>query len=250
MPSGLTEKQFNEVIDKVENTYSPIVTALGANLVINRDWIHEKVNAATTRTFDGKTWIINLYGGLARHPETTEDSFALVICHELGHHLGGAPKKTKGTPAEVYWPSTEGEADYFAALKCFRKVFDREYNSKLISDKNISSIIRDKCLSQFKSRAGRGLCIRTTLAAEASARVSATIRLTEMPSLEIKDPAVVEVIYEKHPLPQCRLDTFFNAALCPRSYRVDLSDENYKDGACYREDEHKLGDRPYCWFRP
>lgn len=39
----------------------------------------------------------------------TRDGLALVICHELGHHFGGAPKST--VPLKK-WNSYKGQVDY------------------------------------------------------------------------------------------------------------------------------------------
>ena len=63
------------------------------HLKIEKKWSSATVTAGTYRDIRNKQWIINLYGGLARHPLITEDAYALVICHEIGHHIGGAPKK-------------------------------------------------------------------------------------------------------------------------------------------------------------
>src|SRR5688572_21732024 len=74
---GLTEIQYNKVIDKVESVYRPIIEEMGIKLTVNRLWESPRVNAGATKK--GKEWIINLYGGYARHPLVTEDGYALVI---------------------------------------------------------------------------------------------------------------------------------------------------------------------------
>jgi Zn-dependent protease with chaperone function len=53
-----------------------------------------------------------MFGGLARDPLVTKDGFSAVICHEIGHHIAGAPRKG------FSWASNEGQADYFATTKC------------------------------------------------------------------------------------------------------------------------------------
>ena len=86
---GIDEQIFNNVIDKISKVYEPIIKARGGNLKVNRLWTDGTVNASAQR--QGSTYLLNMYGGLARHSRTTEDGFALVMCHELGHHLGGFP---------------------------------------------------------------------------------------------------------------------------------------------------------------
>jgi hypothetical protein len=87
----MTKERFNAVIDKVEAVYAPIVESMNGRLSVIRKWDDGTVNAYAQRS--GKTWKVSMFGGLARHEAITEDGFALVVCHEVGHHLGGAPKK-------------------------------------------------------------------------------------------------------------------------------------------------------------
>lgn len=114
--NGISEAQFNQVLDQVQALYGPIIAARGGRLVINRLWSDSTVNASAER--NGGQRIINMYGGLARHDAITQDGLALVACHELGHHLGGAPKF--GIFERLDWASNEGQSDYFANLKCLR----------------------------------------------------------------------------------------------------------------------------------
>lgn len=115
--SGMTQKQFNEVLDLVQKIYAPEVAAHGGELRIERLWEDATVNASASRA--GGLWLLHMYGGLARHPAMTQDGFALVACHEMGHHVGGAPKGGW----LMRWASKEGQSDYYANLKCLRRVF-------------------------------------------------------------------------------------------------------------------------------
>ena len=108
---GITEAQWTALFDKYEKIYAPIIESRGGKLILNRLWDDGTVNANASQT--GNEWTINMFGGLARYPIMTLDGMALVICHETGHHMGGAPKYYDD-PAE--WATTEGGADYFAAV--------------------------------------------------------------------------------------------------------------------------------------
>ena len=99
--NNMTLNEFDEVLTRLQKIYDPDFAALGATFKIERDWDNEEVNAYADRT--GKTWLIHMFGGMARHPKLTGDGFALVACHEIGHHLGGAPKFSAD------WASVEGE---------------------------------------------------------------------------------------------------------------------------------------------
>jgi len=59
-------------------------------------------------------------GGTARIKGMNQESYAALICHELGHILGGPPYQDfKGAK----WSSLEGQADYFAASICLPRYF-------------------------------------------------------------------------------------------------------------------------------
>jgi hypothetical protein len=123
--NGITEEAFNDAIDEVETIYAPIIAQMGAELSIERKWDDGTVNAYAMQS--GKTWKVAMFGGLARHATITKDAMALVVCHEIGHHLGGAPK-TAGFLGLNRWASNEGQADYYANLKCLRKLFLSQLN--------------------------------------------------------------------------------------------------------------------------
>src|SRR6478609_7620445 len=72
---GLTEAQFNAVIDKSIQVYSPIFQQFGANFSVERLWSDETVNAYADQS--GNNWQVHMYGGLARRAEVTEDGFAM-----------------------------------------------------------------------------------------------------------------------------------------------------------------------------
>lgn len=243
--AGLSVEEFHRVIDQVEAIYSPIVASYGSALKIERLWDNPTVNAGTLQRENGKIWQINLYGGFARHPFLSPDGFALVICHELGHHLGGAPKKKIPT-----WSSYEGQSDYFATLKCLRKIFQKEDNIAAIEEMDIPSKVRERCMTSFPEEREAALCIRTTLAGFSVASVSADIQKEPVPSLEGFDPTIVEESQEKHPKVQCRLDSYFEGSVCEVSSFVKVSQTDEVPGTCHPAQGHTTGVRPLCWFKP
>src|SRR5688572_29988567 len=88
-PANVSEAQFNAAIVKARGIFEPIVRSLGGTLSIRGNWSDTTVNASATQLFG--TWVVDMFGGLARRPETTPDGFAMVLCHEIGHHLAGFP---------------------------------------------------------------------------------------------------------------------------------------------------------------
>ncbi|OGS45105.1 MAG: hypothetical protein A3J79_02340, partial [Elusimicrobia bacterium RIFOXYB2_FULL_62_6] len=211
-------------------------------LEINRLWEDSTVNASTQRI--GNRYILNMYGGLARHDAITQDGFALVVCHELGHQVGGAPKYA------YQWASNEGQADYYASLKCMRKVFSsastKDFSRMAASD----PVAEQACAAAHKSAAQRALCVRNAMAGLSVTGLFASFGNGPAPKLDTPDPKVVASTQDKHPASQCRLDTYFQGSLCPVSASKDVSDDDAALGTCTASQGHSVGLRPRCWYKP
>lgn len=202
---GLNESEYHSVINKFEMVFRDEIAANGKTLTINRLWESPVVNAGTLRK--GKEWIINLYGGYARHPLITPEGYSLVICHELGHHLGGPPKKTFETGPG--WPSVEGQSDYFATNICLKKLFAQDEVTVDVEN----PIVEEHCARSYAEGGSRKICKRILMAALSVSAVSASIRRTIVPDLLSKDESIVTQTFESHPEPQCRLDTYVSGAM-------------------------------------
>jgi hypothetical protein len=239
MASPVTEVSFNRIIAKVERIYAPIVQANGGELKIDPSWEDGTVNAYASQ--EGDTWLVALFGGLARHPLMTDDGLTMVICHELGHHLGGAPK------GNWRWASIEGQADYYASLKCIRKVFADEDNISIVAAMEVPEVVTKKCTAQFSDVNDLAICQRTAMGALALASLLADLHEgTPVPNFSTPDPSIVTRTSSTHPAPQCRLDTMFQAALCEQSHMTNVSNSNHAAGTCVRGP----GTRPLCWYKP
>ncbi|MCM2348539.1 MAG: hypothetical protein NDI69_00870 [Bacteriovoracaceae bacterium] len=244
---GITEEQFNTVIDQVEGLYAPIVANYGGNLQVVRNWEDGTVNAYAQQL--GKTWKVSMFGGLARHETITEDGFALVICHEIGHHIGGAPRKV--SPWSSPWASNEGQADYFANLKCLRKVWNNEDNAAVISRMDVPKALSEACGRQHVWNSDVALCIRGGMAGMSVANLFKALRgATVEPKFETPDTRVVTKTDDNHPAYQCRLDTYFQGSLCTASMNEDVTSSSEVTGTCHATLGHTIGLRPLCWFKP
>lgn len=241
---SITKDQYDAVMDRVQAIYGPIIAARGASLTINRLWDDETVNASAEQ--NGKEWIINMYGGLARHPSITQDGMALVACHELGHHLGGAPRYGGDD-----WASNEGEADYYANAKCLHRIFGDSASkvfSRMASDDQVA---KKSCAAAYKTSGERSLCERSAAAGMSVTQLFKALRnQTFQPHYDTPDPKVVKVMDDNHPDTQCRLDTYYQASLCTVPFTKDISQTDAADGACTRSQGFKAGLRPRCWYLP
>jgi hypothetical protein len=247
---GLSETQFQALIHRVEGVYTPIFAKIGKTYKIIPKWKSGKVNAYARRS--GNISEVHLYGGFARHPKMTPDGFTLVICHETGHHLGGAPSTLIGA-GEIglkLWMSSEGQADYFATLKCAREVWKGDDNITLMAKKAIPQIVTERCQKAFDHAEEIALCQRTALAAQEIGTTLAALMHSSEPSLDTPDPHVVRFMKTTHPKAQCRVDTYFAGAVCSKSKDIPLSTTDVRIGTCTQESGEILGVRPLCWYRP
>lgn len=245
--AGINKTQFNSVIDKVIGAYEDTVADHGGALVVERNWMDGTVNAYAKQV-EG-TWIVSMFGGLARHKNVTEDGFALVVCHELGHHLGGAPRKFRN--GKIVWASNEGQADYWGTMKCLRKVWANDKNSMIMRNRVVDSSVKRKCASTFRDIDRAALCTRTAMAGKSIASLFRALRkLPTNVSFTTPVSKPVDSTYHGHPLPQCRLDTFLSASLCQVRAYVDVSYVDASVGTCTRARGQATGSRPKCWYKP
>ncbi len=255
--SNITEVMFNQIIDQAYKVYTPIVAAHGGELYIDRAWKNTTVNAYAQQT--GKQWGVYMFGGLARRPEVTPDGFALVVCHEIGHHLGGYTFKGSR------WAANEGQADYFSTQSCARQLwgFQNETNQAWRRMSDVPPTVQKNCDAVWKTDVNRGWCYRASSAGLSLANLLAALGGEKKVSFDTPDKSVVSTTDDEHPAGQCRLDTYFQGALCSKAF--DPSVIPGKDHAkgqqssaaeleaakytCFKEDGFTVGNRPTCWFK-
>lgn len=234
------QAEFNEVIEKARKYYEPLIRdEHGGRLVIRADWRNRTVNASASRS--GRTWYVNMYGGMARHRSVTPDAFALVLCHEIGHHMGGYPARG--------WAAAEGQADYFATHSCARDLWEGEVEVNAGFRGKIGNA-EEKCDAVWADTSARDLCYRILAASESLAGV---LGGGGRVSLETTDPRRVWSTSMSHPRGQCRLDTYVAGALCDVSFDTGLIPRRKSDlgvNSCVRSEGLETGVRPQCWYRP
>lgn len=243
----VTEQDFYLITSLLYKIYAPdIEKKSGLKFLMNADWKNDTVNARATRTLE--SWNVEINGGFARAYGMTDDSLALTICHEIGHHLGGAPR----TFLYGGWPSAEGQADYFATSKCLKRYYAElefvesyDINTATIPDK----VLWD-CNSVYKKLSDLKICVRSQMASLDFAQfLNSFPHVKSLVTLAAKDARVVKgTNTNDYPKPQCRFDTLYQGSLCAIHSSVASSDTDAKIGYC--NDELKPGARPRCWYKP
>lgn len=241
---GTTEREFHSVLDRLEKIYAPAVSRIGGRLEIVRRWSDGTVNAFATRI--GSTYRITMYGGLARHKEMNADGFALVACHELGHHFGGAPKLSS---PNSWWVSNEGQSDYFAGLRCLRILWPARENARFVANNRIDEFLARTCKRVWTRADEQNLCMRIGSAGKTTSFMFRLLNGEKTKArFDTPDPNRVSSTYDSHPAAQCRLDTYFQAGLCVHNTREPLSNRDVRVGTCTESAGHRFGNRPRCWY--
>lgn len=242
--NSMTEEKFHAIIKKVSDVYAPIVQSKGATLDMINNWDDGTVNAYAHR--DGTVWHVSMFGGLARHKLTTDDGFMMVVCHELGHHIGGAPKYGGGND----WASNEGQADYFAGLKCMKRVLESDDNISIVAAMTIDAEATKQCQATYKSESEIALCQRIAMAGKSLGSLLGDLGGNSNVNFNTPDKKIVKRTNDAHPAAQCRLDTYFGGGLCDKSFNEDVSETSPIPGTCIKKDGYKVGARPLCWYKP
>jgi hypothetical protein len=252
---GISEEVFNEVISEAEAVFKPLIQAEhGAVLTIQRRWADGTVNAFASQPSD-TDWQVAMFGGLARRAEVTRDGFALVVCHELGHHLGGYPFTQE-------WAADEGQSDYYATQACARLLWKDELEKNAESRASVDSAAKEMCDSQWLNVNDQNLCYRTAMGGKSLGTLLAALGGQAEPQFNTPDPRQVSRTNHAHPAGQCRLDTYTAGALCTTDFVMEVipgkvNGSGTNTQATEREafsqscsvGTYDQGTRPRCWFK-
>jgi hypothetical protein len=187
---------------------------------------------------------IRVHRGTRYHQRLNPNMYAMILCHELGHHLGGAPRFANS------WAAVEGEADYYATLKCWRTVESSLPAFAMTDPVDSDGLeIQTKCTASYPQpalKAERISCqhaLKTSLdLTRVLAGLSGFTAVGITASANSKTTVTTTFPFANEPL--CRWQTFRPGGLCSISAEVDVEAAN---GACTTSDSPDAA-RPHCWF--
>lgn len=209
---------------------------------------NESISAAADHTATELKVI--LHSGLLKSPRLTADGLRMIICHELGHLFGGAPRSHP--PFEWDGPvasdgmslmSSEGQADYYAGLACFKRLtrISEQEHKVGVDESRIGPELRRKCheVAGFDGE-DLTLCYRAALGGLDFLTVTHDFPI----SCEFEDTTIApELIRDTYPARQCRLDTIIRGASCPDAFPLILDFNQDSANSCKR----RYAERPHCW---
>lgn len=199
----ISKAEFRQVISLIRQEFSSLSQVNNRKLKFFTDYESDWAQAFARRWEDDE---IHIYGGFAKIRGATQDSLALIVCHELGHLHGGSPYSNVDLKLSV-----EGKSDYWATNVCLPKMIP------LLKARSVTDASLSLCSDE--------ICARTLDAALVVTHHFARDDRGEKPSLLRKDPTVVTEILKTHPSAQCRLDTLvagFFYEVYPACWMVEI----------------------------
>ncbi|MGH1468590.1 MAG: hypothetical protein ACRBBP_06895 [Bdellovibrionales bacterium] len=187
--NGYPKHKYTEVLDVVKGVYGPIIKSKGGSFYIQEDWFDGAVNMWAFRL--GSEYWLEIPGGMSRYSLINEEAFITSICHELGHLLGGEPKR-----GEI---SLEGQSDYYATQDCVQSLL---LEIKPFKDLAISPGVLRLCGEDL-------LCGRVFEGALSLTSYYAELEGVSPPLISKKSQVQVKETLKTHPPAQCRLDTLY-----------------------------------------
>lgn len=248
--SNITQAEFNQIVSTISNYWAPFAEAHGAKLYFDAEWNAQEINAYSNEVMG--YWLVTITGPLARHPKMTKDGILLVLCHEMGHHLGGFPMMAQSNPLMPVWAAAEGQADYFASQVCAHNMWESEPDVNAQFRDQVSPIAKEKCDAVWKTQTQQDLCYRTSVGVQAIMGTMADAMKKPMPQYDTPDTSVVTTtINQGYPGIQCRMDTSFAAMQCTAAFDFKTI-PNAQEAvltSCMLASGYSVGNRPECWFK-
>jgi len=235
------------VLIEFEKTLKPSIKSSGFELLVRIDSNSASESARAER--DGTRAILTVDGGLLKSPRLTEDGLRTVLCHELGHVLGGAPRRN--VPPEWDGPiaadglsemTSEGQADYYASAVCFRKlVVGQDHRAALANSSSpTSQTLKARCESAHGKTESALICER---AARGGHNMLVLVKEFPINFDTPSDFVAPSLIRDQYPDRQCRLDTFVAGALCAADGGITLDFNDERLTECPTAEAR----RPRCW---
>lgn len=239
--AAISERTFHRVLDLAERIYTGEFLARDLRLQLQRYWKSDAHRASASQQEDrqGRIAVVSISGGIARDAIITRDAFALIVCHEIGHHLAGPPQQSGF--------SAEGQADYFAASECLRRLLPLMPDYAATAMHPVPRRLDHQCSTAFQDDDEAYLCLRIAVAGEVLSRYLARRGGWHDPDFRTPDPTVATKTRFAPATPQCRLDTYRAAALCNPDANLDAAPRTR--WLCGHPVPHPEAVRPACWYR-
>lgn len=249
-PTG-AQVDFQGVIARAMSLYVPYMAARGVTLEFVQLHQHGITGSGNRDSETHATLTVD--DGYYTNPKITEDGFRFMVCHELGHVTGSAPRMEAPAMYDGILDdkgdvpiSAEGQADYFAAAKCMRQVLAGQDDVAYVRAHGAPAQVAAMCAQGFPDAEASALCQRIMVAGK---NFLDSFARSFPSSFKTQDPARPPYsLLAEHPPAQCRLDTIVAGALCPVDKDAAVDPYDPAAGFCTSKN-FPQGARPACWFK-
>src|SRR5690606_36523909 len=115
----------------------------------------------------------------------------------------------------------------------------------------ITTFLTSSCKKQWADKVDQDICIRGGMAGDSVAKLFAALSWSaRAPKFDTPDPKKVTVTNHNHPDTQCRLDTYFQGALCEKTFNEEIGQSEEVAGSCHGLGGQTVGLRPRWWHAP
>ncbi len=243
--ASIDRADYLKLTRALETTYADQVRSLGGKLKFTLKETTGSPNAFAAKRTDG-TWEVTVMESLLTMEEQTKSSLGIILCHEIGHFLGGEPYVVgiQLTPAvrsrAPKKMSCEGQADYFATSECI-KTLNRKLPDLFADNKGLlNPMMAGECNQNYENKEDINLCLETLVASYQTVLVyQKMLQQMNVPQSFFgkidNDPTdrVLNSVGE-YPSLDCRYETFLNGTMCSELSGNECHDRKWS--------------RPACWF--
>lgn len=243
--ASIDRADYFKLTSALEGTYAEQIRSLGGHLKFTLKEMKASPNAFAAKRADG-TWEVTVIESLLTLEEQTKSTLGIILCHELGHFLGGEPYVVgiQLTPAvrsrAPKKMSCEGQADYFATSECI-KTLARKLPDLFSDNKGLlNPLMAQECDQNFENKEDKNRCRETVIASHQTVLVyQKMLREMNVPESFFgrtnndQSDRVLNSVGE-YPSLDCRYETFINGTLCSGLSENECHDAKWA--------------RPACWF--
>lgn len=239
--AAIKSQRVLELIGKVQKVYDQNIYV---TKILNEN--HKKLNVLFMEDDDyvfgfegiwGQAYSsgdIYIAGGVRNNTFFTEETLVALICHEVGHILGGWPH-------DESFLSFEGQADYYAGNVCM-KLFYRAYPEELAKKAYIHQYYFDQCSKVYSSKNDIRICAKI-MQGGLNLGIASSLAIEEilLPGPASSETYETDETLEGRDSSQCIVDTFEAGALCNL--------DPFREIDFMTNDDHYCSNRPKCWFK-
>lgn len=244
--ASVSKDDYLTLTNALSSIYGKKIEASNNTLKFTLKNSDQAPNAYASKSSEG-LWEVTVISSLLALKEQTTASLGIILCHEVGHFLGGEPYVVgiQLTPAvrsrAPKKMSCEGQADYFATSECMKALALKVPELFKGNEGLLNPMVNQYCAESYLENKDISLCQETLIASYQATLVYQKI----MDGLNVPASFLGKIDNEstdrtlnnvgEYPSLDCRYETFIKGTLCSSLNGNVCNDLKWS--------------RPACWFQ-